>query len=107
MSNNIYTNSNISVSPIANTSYCPNTAGILSNPVPTINSFSDLHNSTLLFKLFKAKNGFILEVGSDRSYVDLVSGVPSPKRDLYIIDDIENMGEKITQILSLQLLSKD
>jgi len=109
MSNNIYTNSNTSVSPITNTSYCPNTAGILSNPVPSFNmtNFGNFHSSTLEFKLFKAQNGFILEVGNDINYTDMVNGSRVPKKDLYIINDMENMGEKITQILSLHLLSKD
>jgi hypothetical protein len=85
------------------------TNGLLPNPVPTIN-MTDLCNShrpSLCFKLIKASNGFILEVGPDRSYADIANGLQSPKKDLYIIDDIQNMGERITQILSLHLLSKD
>ena len=85
------------------------TSGLLPNPVPPINmtDLGNFHRPTLLFKLFKAENGFILEVGPDRSYADIANGLHSPKRDLYIIDDIQNMGERITQILSLHLLSKD
>jgi len=83
--------------------------GLTSIPVPTINmtDLGNFHRPTLLFKLFKAENGFILEVGPDRSYADIANGLHSPKRDLYIIDDIQNMGERITQILTLHLLSKD
>ena len=86
-----------------------NTSGLLPNPVPTIGmtDFGNFHCSTLLFKLFKAQNGFILEVGNDMSYADMVNGMKTSKKELYIIDDIQNMGEKITQILSLHLLSKE
>jgi hypothetical protein len=86
---------------------CNNTAGILANPIPSMTDFGDFHCSTLQFKLFKAENGFILEVGPERSFTDYANGTKSPKRDLYIIDDIQNMGERITQILSLHLLSKN
>jgi len=85
------------------------TNGLLANPIQTISmtELSNFHRPSLCFKLIKASNGFILEVGPDRSYADIANGMQSPKRDLYIIDDIQNMGERITQILSLHLLSKD
>lgn len=85
------------------------TNGLLPNPVPAINmsDFGNFHSSVLNFKLFKAQNGFILEVGNDPTFVDMASGMRTPKKDLYIIDDIQNMGERITQILSLHLLAKE
>jgi hypothetical protein len=85
------------------------TNGLLANPIQTISmtELSNFHCPSLCFKLIKASNGFILEVGPERSYADIANGIHSPKRDLYIIDDIQNMGERITQILTLHLLSKE
>jgi hypothetical protein len=118
MSNNSYhTNyTNYTNTPITNTGSGGSGAvsyntmnGLLPNPVPAINmtDFGNFHCSILNFKLFKAQNGFIVEVGTDISYVDMANGMRVPKKDLYIIDDIQNMGEIITQILSLHLLAKE
>ena len=115
MSNNSY-HTNYMNTPVTNTGSGGSGAvsyntmnGLLPNPVPAINmtNLGNFHTSTLEFKLFKAQNGFILEVGNEITYSDMANGTRVPKKDLYIIEDIENMGERITQILSLHLLAKE
>lgn len=86
--------------------------GIIVGTIPTHNeqtiptTFQKIPN--LIFKLFTAENGHILEVTN--KILDPASLYMGAKFDnsskVYILNSSENLGDKIAQILSVYLLEK-
>lgn len=55
-------------------------------------------NPNLMFKMFRASNGFVMEVSHQNSRTHEVS------HNLYLISDTEDLGDSISKIITMETL---
>jgi len=69
--------------------------GIPSMPVP---SHTPNSSPNLVFKMYRANNGFVMEVGrQDRRHMDTTY-------EMYLIADGEDLGDSISKIITVETL---
>ncbi len=70
----------------------------LANTVMPVPSNSVNSNPNLIFKMYRASNGFVMEVGrQDRRHMDT-------NYEMYLIADGEDLGNSISKIITLETL---
>ena len=69
--------------------------GITSMPMP---SHTPNSSPNLIFKMYRASNGFVMEVGrQDRRHMDTTY-------EMYLIADGEDLGDSISKIITVETL---